>query len=54
MRQRFDPESTEETAVPTLTDEEQAILDLMAKFVDTEVRPVVHDLEQARRYGRAA
>ncbi|MDQ1361046.1 MAG: hypothetical protein QOJ44_1423 [Acidimicrobiaceae bacterium] len=36
--------------MPTLTDEEQAILDLMAKFVDTEVRPVVHDLEQANRY----
>jgi alkylation response protein AidB-like acyl-CoA dehydrogenase len=40
----------EETAVPTLNDEEQAILDLMARFVDKEVRPVVHDLEQANTY----
>jgi alkylation response protein AidB-like acyl-CoA dehydrogenase len=36
--------------VPTLNDEEQAILELVTRFVDKEVRPVVHDLEQANSY----
>ncbi len=36
--------------MPTLNDEEQAILELVTRFVDKEVRPVVHDLEQANSY----
>ena len=36
--------------MPTLNDEEQAILDLIARFVDKEVRPVVHDLEHNNTY----
>jgi alkylation response protein AidB-like acyl-CoA dehydrogenase len=39
--------------VPSLSSEEQAIVELVAKFVDNEVRPVVRDLEHANTYPEA-
>jgi len=36
--------------VPLLIEEEQAILELVAKFVDNEVRPVASELEHANTY----
>jgi alkylation response protein AidB-like acyl-CoA dehydrogenase len=36
-----------------LIDEEQAIVELVAKFVDNEVRPVVNELEHANTYPEA-
>lgn len=39
--------------MPELTSEEQQIVDLVARFVDTEVRPVVHDLEANNTYPEA-
>jgi len=36
--------------VPLLIEEEQAILELVAKFVDNEVRPVASELEHANAY----
>lgn len=34
----------------SLNDDEQAILDLVSRFVDEKVRPVAHDLERANEY----
>jgi alkylation response protein AidB-like acyl-CoA dehydrogenase len=36
--------------VTTLTDEEQAIVEVVAEFVDRDVRPVARDLEHANSY----
>src|SRR5258707_13369415 len=40
-------------ALPSLNSDEQAIVDLVAKFVDNEVRPVVNELEHANTYPEA-
>src|SRR3954451_11452699 len=41
------------SALASLREEEQLIVDLVATFVDREVRPVVQDLEHANAYPEA-
>jgi alkylation response protein AidB-like acyl-CoA dehydrogenase len=36
--------------MPTLTEEERAIVAVVADFVDTQVRPVARDLEHSNTY----
>jgi alkylation response protein AidB-like acyl-CoA dehydrogenase len=39
--------------IPDLSDEEQSIVEIVAKFVDRDVRPVVNQLEHANEYPEA-